>query len=73
MPALPIISGTDCVQALGRLGYVVVGQKGSHVRLHCDGRGPVTVPMHRELKRGTLRSIVRSADLTVEDFLALLG
>lgn len=72
MPALPIISGAECVAALERLGYAVVGQKGSHVRLHCDGRGPVTVPMHRELKRGTLRSIVRSVDLTVDDFLALL-
>lgn len=72
MPALPIISGAECVEALGRLGYSVAGQKGSHVRLRCEGRGPVTVPMHRELKRGTLRSIVRSVDLTVEDFLALV-
>lgn len=72
MPALPVISGAECVAALKGLGYVVVGQKGSHVRLHCEGRGPVTVPLHRELKRGTLRSIVRDADLTVEDFLGLL-
>jgi len=71
MPALPIISGAECVKALEHLGYSIVGQKGSHVRLHCEGRGPVTVPLHRELKRGTLRSIVRSADLTVEEFVVL--
>jgi predicted RNA binding protein YcfA (HicA-like mRNA interferase family) len=72
VPALPIISGEACVQALARLGYSVVGQKGSHVRLHCDGRGPVTVPLHRELKRGTLRSILRSVDVTVDEFIALV-
>lgn len=39
MPALPIISGAECVAALERLGYSVIGQRGSHVRLHCAGRG----------------------------------
>lgn len=73
MPALPLVSGDQCVAALLRLGYVQVGQKGSHVRLHCSGRAPVTVPLHHELKRGTLRSILRVAQLTVEEFIALRG
>ena len=73
MPPLPIISGGECIAALVRLGYREVGQRGSHVRLHCAGRSPVTVPLHRELKRGTLRSILRSAELSVDEVIALLS
>ncbi|HME72216.1 MAG TPA: type II toxin-antitoxin system HicA family toxin [Myxococcota bacterium] len=47
--------------------------KGSHVRLACEGRTPVTVPMHDTLDRGTLRSIIRTVGLEVEEFVALLG
>ena len=72
MSALPIISGAQCVAALQKLGYRITRQKGSHVRLACPGRTPVTVPMHSELDRGTLRSILRTAEITVEQFLDLL-
>jgi predicted RNA binding protein YcfA (HicA-like mRNA interferase family) len=71
MPSLPIVSGSECVAVMMRLGYIQVGQKGSHVRLHCPGRTPVTVPLHRELRRGTLKSILRAAELGVEEFIAL--
>jgi predicted RNA binding protein YcfA (HicA-like mRNA interferase family) len=74
VPPLPIISAEECIRALGAFGYTVTRQKGSHVRLMSVGRMPVTVPMHKgkELKRGTLRSILRDADVTVEQFLAAL-
>ncbi len=73
MPPLPIISGRDCIAALARVGYRQTRQRGSHVRLVCEGRSPVTVPLHDELDRGTLRSILRAAKLTVEECLALLA
>ncbi|WP_424670783.1 type II toxin-antitoxin system HicA family toxin [Candidatus Binatus sp.] len=47
-------------------------QKGSHVRLVCEGRNPVTVPMHPTLDRGTLRAIIRTVEITVDAFVALL-
>jgi predicted RNA binding protein YcfA (HicA-like mRNA interferase family) len=72
MPPLPVVSGEECVRALCRLGYRVVRQKGSHVRLACSGRPPVTVPMHASLDRGTLRSILRHSEVTVETFIDLL-
>jgi predicted RNA binding protein YcfA (HicA-like mRNA interferase family) len=72
MPALPIVSGAQCIAALAKLGYVVTRQRGSHVRLTASGRNPVTVPMHNELDRGTLRSILRTADVEVQAFLSLL-
>ena len=73
MAALPIVSGAQCIVALNKIGYEVVRQKGSHVRLTAPGRRSVTVPIHHELDRGTLRSIIRTADLTPEEFIALLG
>ncbi len=69
---LPVISGRECVDALVKLGYRQVRQKGSHVRLVCEGRNPVTVPLHNTLDRGTLRSIIRTVDITVEAFLTLV-
>lgn len=58
---LPIISGKQCIAALHAVGYRELRQKGSHVRLACEGRSPVTVPLHSTLDRGTLRSILRTA------------
>ena len=50
---------------LQEFGYEVARQNGSHVRMVCPGRMPVTVPMHKPLKRGTLRSILRTAEVEV--------
>ena len=72
MPPLPVISGRACVTALAKLGYIAIRQKGSHVRLSCGGRTAVTVPLHDELDRGTLRAILREIGLSVQDFIALL-
>lgn len=69
---MPTISGQDCVKALNRLGYRQVRQKGSHIRLVCEGHNPVTVPMHPTLDRGTLRAIIRTVEITVDEFVALL-
>jgi predicted RNA binding protein YcfA (HicA-like mRNA interferase family) len=73
MPELPVISGDKCIAALARAGYVVVRTKGSHVRLRCAGRKPVTVPRHDELDRGTLRSILRTVNMSIEEFKKLLN
>ncbi len=72
MPPLPVISGKACIDALARLGYRAIRQKGSHVRLACHGRAAVTVPLHDELDRGTLRSILRTVDIPVDEFVKLL-
>lgn len=69
---LPLISGRQCIKALEAIGYRELRQKGSHVRLACEGRNPVTVPLHGSLDRGTLRSILRTAELSAEEFIALL-
>jgi len=71
MSALPILSGENCIQILCGGGYVVTRQKGSHVRLICAGRPPVTVPLHAELDRGTLRAIIRTTGMSIDEFIGL--
>jgi predicted RNA binding protein YcfA (HicA-like mRNA interferase family) len=71
-PSLPIISGSDWILALAKIGYREVRQKGSHLRLVCESRNPVTVPLHDMVNRGTLRSIIRTADIPVDEFVRLL-
>lgn len=69
---LPVLSGKEIVKALGRIGYTINDQKGSHVHLRHPVRRPLTVPNHPEVARGTLRIIIRDAEITVEQFLELL-
>jgi predicted RNA binding protein YcfA (HicA-like mRNA interferase family) len=69
---LPRVSGDDVKRALQHAGFREVSQKGSHLKMrHDDGR-VVIIPMHREIATGTLRSILRQARLSVEEFLDLL-
>jgi len=66
-----MISGADAVRALERAEFRRVSQRGSHVKLrHTDGR-TVIVPLHHELARGTLRSILRQAGLTADELAKL--
>jgi predicted RNA binding protein YcfA (HicA-like mRNA interferase family) len=68
-----VVSGRACQQALERIGYRFIRQVGSHIVLRRDDPfSQVTVPDHRTLDRGTLRSILRSAALTPDQFRELL-
>jgi predicted RNA binding protein YcfA (HicA-like mRNA interferase family) len=71
-PRLPVVSGQDTVRALRAVGFEQISQRGSHVKLRNTEGRTVIVPMHRELAPGTLRSILRQAALSAEEFTALL-
>lgn len=71
MPRLPRISGGEAIRALLRLGFERVRQSGSHVLLRRGAKACV-VPLHDELKAGTLASILRQADVDAEAFIAAL-
>ncbi|MCL4180310.1 MAG: type II toxin-antitoxin system HicA family toxin [Verrucomicrobia bacterium] len=59
---------------LRRPGQDLVRERGSHMILAKDGhRATLFVPDHREIAKGTLRSLIRSSGLTVEEFVALTG
>ena len=68
----PLVRFDDLVRALGRFGYEVARQNGSHVRLRCPDRQPITVPRKREIPRGTLRAILRTADISEEEIVSAL-
>ena len=68
MPKLPRISGSECISVLQRLGFAQVRQRGSHVVLRRGAHGCV-VPLHRELKVGTLAGLLRQARIDPDEFI----
>jgi len=71
MPKLPCISGAAAIRALERLGFTKIRQSGSHVIMRRGTKGCV-VPMHHEIKVGTLAGVLRQADVAPDDFIAAL-
>ncbi len=71
MAKLPLVSGSEAVKSLERLGFVFLRQKGSHAILRRGERGCV-VPMHREIDPGTLRGVLKQAGVSPEEFVANL-
>ncbi|MGD7035515.1 type II toxin-antitoxin system HicA family toxin [Methylotuvimicrobium buryatense] len=71
MPKLPVVSGTEVVRALQRLGFVVARQRGSHIVMRRGSSGCV-VPNHAELKTGTLSGVLKQADISVDEFVESL-
>ena len=67
MPKLPGVSGAEIIRALERLGFVRIRQSGSHVILRRGNKGCV-VPMHSEVKVGTLAGVLRQAEVSAEEF-----
>jgi predicted RNA binding protein YcfA (HicA-like mRNA interferase family) len=75
MPKLYRVSGEATIRALEKLGFSKVRQRGSHVVLKkTTDKGDVgcVVPIHKELAVGTLRGILRQANVTSEEFIGIL-
>jgi predicted RNA binding protein YcfA (HicA-like mRNA interferase family) len=76
MPKLPRISSREAIRVLERLGFEQVRQTGSHVVMKKktpDGEIGCVVPVHRELKVGTLSGILKQAQVTPEEFIENLS
>jgi predicted RNA binding protein YcfA (HicA-like mRNA interferase family) len=74
MPKLPLVSGKETVKVFLQVGYTVDHQTGSHVILRKEEppHQRLTIPLHPELAKGTLRAILRQAEMTIEEFNTLL-
>ncbi len=75
MRRLRKVTGQEAIRALQRLGFEKVRQRGSHVILKketSDGDVGCVIPLHRELKIGTLRGILRQAKVTPDEFMDVL-
>ena len=75
MSKVPSINYQQVINALRRDGWVVVRQKGSHIRLQkhiANETLKIIVPAHRPIKRSTLSHIIKQARISVQDFLDLI-
>ena len=73
MPPIPILKPKEVVRAFENLGWEVARQRGSHIILTKEGEpATLSVPNHSEVARGTLRSLIAKAGLTMEEFLEAL-
>ena len=73
MSLLPRISGRECSKVLIKIGYYLKRQQGSHIVLRKDDPfSQVIVPDHPEISTGTLRAIIKTTGLSVEEFRRLL-
>lgn len=72
-PKQPVVSGKQLVRVLEHEGWQQVRQQGSHVRLKKSGyRTALVVPLHKEIRKGTLAGILRDADITADRLRELL-
>ncbi len=75
MSKLPVVSGKDMIKILRKIGFKVDRRRGGHIYLIKDEPffKAVSVPNHKELKKGTLKNILKRSGLTVDDFMKLRG
>ena len=67
---LPLLTGNQVLRALERLGFAMVGRRGSHVKMkHPDGR-TLVFPFHDELDRYTLKGALRDAEVDLDEFVS---
>ena len=72
MPRLPVISGAEAVKIFQRAGWRQDRQRGSHIVMLKEGKiASLSIPQHNELAPGTLRALIRTAEMTVEVFVKL--
>jgi predicted RNA binding protein YcfA (HicA-like mRNA interferase family) len=69
MASLPVLSGQEAVRIFESFGWTVARQRSSHIIMTKAGENAtLSIPNHSEVARGTLRSLIRSANLTVDEF-----
>ena len=69
---LPVLSGKELVKIMEKFGYYIRSQQGSHIHLRHPVHPPLTIPNHKEIARGTLRTIIRQAGFGLKQFLEIL-
>jgi predicted RNA binding protein YcfA (HicA-like mRNA interferase family) len=71
--SIPVLSGREVVRAFERLGWQVARQRASHIVLVKAGEiATLSVPDHKEVARGTLRGLIRTANVSVQDFVKVV-
>ena len=73
MTKLPVLSGKETVKVFQKAGWYVDRTRGSHVVMLKPGNiASLSIPQHKELAPGTLRSLIRLSEMTIEEFVNYL-
>jgi len=73
MPIVPILRPREVVNTFENLGWEIARQRGSHIILTKEGHiSTLSIPNHPEVARGTLRSLIARAGISVEEFIEAL-
>jgi len=73
MPSVPLLRPQEVVKAFQKLAWEVARQRGSHIILTKEGHiATLSIPKHPEVARGTLRSLIARAGITIEEFIEAL-
>lgn len=73
MPTIPTLKGHEVVRIFASFGWIVVRQSGSHIIMVKDGEmATLSIPDHKEVAKGTLKSLIRMAGLTLDEFLSAI-
>lgn len=73
IPKTPIVSAKQAIKAFSKLGFTIVSQKGSHIKIKNEKGQTVIIPNHKQIKKGTLKKgILKPLNISVEDFIKLL-
>jgi predicted RNA binding protein YcfA (HicA-like mRNA interferase family) len=73
MPPVPLLSGREVVKIFESFGWRVARQRASHIMMSKPGETTtLSIPAHKEVAKGTLRDLIRDANLTVDEFLAAI-
>jgi predicted RNA binding protein YcfA (HicA-like mRNA interferase family) len=71
MPPVPLLRPREVIRVFERLGWSVARQRGSHIILTKPGHiATLSIPDHPQVARGTLRTLISQAGLTVEEFVS---
>ena len=69
MGSLPVLTGKEVVKVFGKFGWTVVRQSSSHIIMTKEGEiATLSIPDHKQVAKGTLRSLIRAANLTIDEF-----
>lgn len=69
-PKYPILSPNEIIRILAKFGFYKISQKGSHAKYKNEFTNRTyIIPMHNEIAKGTLKSILEQANVSLEDFL----
>lgn len=73
MPKIPLISAKEAIKAFKKIGFSIISQKGSHIKMQDNKGRIIIIPNHKQIKKGTLKKgILNPLNISVDELIKLL-